>query len=294
MFLSSKEFPKDFPLGRICEYNIESAKNPKNKDIFEINESLVFVCDLSFGKIHRHRENNDYWFLTQSIARRISDEQLDFFYKWDKTPQLLSEEQFQILSSIGGLPSTQYQMAPDYLHFPCQVVTKDGREIDLCIIHLSKAPPFQSYFHNLILLSDIQTIKPSELTLSYKLRLSSLLVGEIRMAFAPFVVKTKANELITYNSSTQFVSTGEIKGADILEEVDFTYENFDDKISDVPFKKMTFVIGKWDDKIESLFKQYRTDLDKKQNSYSSVTTPDSINPIGRFFKNIWAWLIGGT
>jgi hypothetical protein len=292
MFYSSKEFPKDIPLGRICEYNIESAKNPKNQDIFEINESLIFICDLSFGKIYRHQNNKDYWFLTQSIARRISDEQLDFFYKWDKTPQLFSEEQFQILLSIGGLPSTQYQMVPDYLHFPCKVITKDGREIDLCIIHFSKAPPFQSYFHNLILLSDIQTIKPSELTLGYNLRLSSLSVDEIRMGFAPFVVKTKDNKLITYDGSIQFASTGEVKGTDITEEVDFTYKNFDDKISNVPFEKMTFVIGQWDDRIETIFKQYRADLEKKQNRYTNATTLDNGNSVGHFFKNIWAWLIG--
>lgn len=292
MFYSSKEFPKEIPLGRICEYNIESAKNPKNQDIFEINESLEFVCDLSFGKIYRHQNNKDYWFLSQSIARRISDEQLDFFYKWDKTPQLLGEEQFQILLSIGGLPSTQYQMVPDYLHFPCQVITKDGREIDLCIIHFSKAPPFQRYFHNVILLSDIQIIKPSELTLSHKLRLSSLLTGEIRMGFAPFVVKTNDNKQITYNGSIQFVSTGEIKGADIIEEVDFRYGNFDYKISNVPLEKMTFVIGQWDDRIEPVFKQYRTELDKKENICTNAKTCDDGNSISRLFKNTWAWLIG--
>jgi hypothetical protein len=55
---------------------------------------------------------------------------------------------------------------------------------------------------------------------------------------------------------------------------------------------MTFVIGQWDDRIETIFKQYRADLEKKQNRYTNATTLDNGNSVGHFFKNIWAWLIG--
>jgi hypothetical protein len=82
------------------------------------------------------------------------------------------------------------------------------------------------------------------------------------MSFYPFMVKTNTGRLLTYNGITQFASTGEIKGKEIIEEVDFSYDRFD-KIMDVSSDEITFIIGKWDDKLQDLFNQYTQELERK-------------------------------
>lgn len=83
------------------------------------------------------------------------------------------------------------------------------------------------------------------------------------------MVKTNTGKLITYNGITQFASTGEIKGNEIISEVEFSYDNFD-KVKGVSYDDITFVIGKWDDRIKELFNQYRQRLERKTGTNSSL------------------------
>lgn len=267
MYLSTT----DFPTGQIIEFDIESAKDSKNKEIKAINDVLVFQEEISFGKIFKRKDNGDLWYVNpmQTIARFITSDQLDVFHKWDKQALLPTDGQFEILKKIGGLPSSKYSLYPDYLQFPAKVTTNSGQEIDLCLFHFSQAPPFQRHFKKVLLISDIAEIKPSELALSHELRLASTLAEEIRMSFYPFMLKTNTGELITYNGTTQFASTGEIKGNEIVSEVEFSYNRFD-KVKDVSFDDMTFIIGKWDSRLGELFNQYRKGLESKPAPNSTL------------------------
>lgn len=267
MFLSTT----DYPTGQIIEFNIESAKDSNNNDIKAINDELVFLEHISFGKIFKRKDNGNLWYINpkQTIARLINSDQLDLFRKWDNQALLPNDQQFEILKEIGGLPSSQYSLYPDNLQFPAKITTINGQQIDLCLFHFSQAPPFQRYFKKVLLLSDIANIQPSELALSHELRLRSTLADEIRMSFYPFMVKTNMGNLITYNGTTQFASTGEIKGNEIVSEVEFSYDRFE-KVKDVSFDEMTFIIGKWDSRIEELFNQYRQRLEIKTARNSTL------------------------
>ena len=249
---------------QIIEFNIESAKDSKNKDIKVINDKLVFKEEISVGKIHIRKDNGDLWYINpaETIARFITKKQLELFHKWDKENLLPTDKQFEMLKEIGGLPYYQYSLYPDSIQFPATIITNSGQCVDLCLFHFSQAPPFQRYFKKVLLLSDITDIRPSELALSHELRLASTFANEIRMSFYPFMVKTNTGELITYNGITQFASTGEIKGNEITSEVEFSYDNFD-KVNDVSYDDITFVIGKWDHRINELFNQYIQRLERK-------------------------------
>lgn len=274
----------DYPTGQVIEFNMESARDSKNKDIKAINDELVFLEDISFGKIFKRKDNGDLWYINpkQTIARFINSDQLDLFHKWDNQALLPTDQQFEILKQIGGLPSSQYSLYPDNLQFPAFVTTKSGQQIDLCLFHFCQAPPFQRYFKKVLLLSDIADIRPSELALNHNLRLASTLADEIRMSFNPFMVKTNAGSLITYNGTTQFASTGEIKGNEIVSEVEFSYDRFN-KVKDVSFDDITFIIGKWDSRLEELFNQYRKRLERK-------TAPNSTLP--KAGRTWWQKLFG--
>lgn len=264
MFLSSS----DYSSGKIIEYNIASSKDDKNKDIKAINDELVFQEEMTFGKIYKRKDNGDLWYIdfTETIARFITTDQLELFHKWAKQSLLPTDKEFETLKQIGGLASSKYSWHPNNIQFPARVVTHTGEQIDLCLFHFSQAPPFQRYFKKVLLLSDIAEIRPSELSLSYELRCASTHVSEIRMAFSPFMVKTNRGELLTYNGSTQFASTGEIKGSDISSEVKFSYDRFEGKINGVSFDDITFIIGKWDSRLEEVFNRYRIEQEKESNT----------------------------
>ncbi len=260
MFLSTT----DYPSGQIIEFNIESSKDRKNTNIKAIYDQLSIQEEISFGTIHKRKDNGDFWYINpkRSIARFITKDQLGLFHKWDKQALLPTDNQLEILKEIGGLPSSQYSLYPDNLQFPASITTINGQQTDLCLFHFSQAPPFQRYFKKVLLFSDIADIKPSEFALTHDLRLASTLSDEIRMSFSPFMVKTNKDKLITYNGITQFASTGEIKGNEIVSEVEFSYDRFD-KVKDVSFDDITFIIGKWDARLEDLFNQYRQRLERK-------------------------------
>lgn len=279
MFLSSQ----DYPSGQIIEFNIEAAKESKNIDIKAICDELTFKEAISIGEIHIRKDNGDIWYINPegTIARLITNDQLELIHNWDKQTLLPTDKQLEKLIEIGGLPSDQYSMYPENLEFPAIVTTNSGQQIDLCIFHFSEAPPFQRYFRNVLLLSDIADIRPSELALSHELRIRSTLAQEIRMAFYPFMVRTKSGELITYNGKTQFASTSAIKGNDIETEVEFSYHNFD-KVNDVSYNDITFVIGKWDQRLNELFNQYR----QLQESKSATKT------LPKALRSFWQRLFG--
>ena len=278
MFLSTT----DYPSGQIIEFNIKSAKDGKNKQVKAINDELIFLKEINLGKIFKRKDNGDLWYVDpkQEIARFITFDRLELFYKWDKQTLLPTNRQLEIIEEIGGLPSPLYSLDPDYIQFPAKVTTNNGLQIDLCLLHFSQAPPFQRYFKKVLFLSDILDIQPSELSLSYDLRFASTLVNEIRMAFSPFMVRTNTNKFITYNGTTQFVSTGEIKGNEIISEVEFSHDRFD-KINDVSFDDITFVIGKWDNRMEDIFKKTRQEQEKK-----SIVKPKKYSLADKIFEKV--------
>ena len=261
LFLSTT----DYPNGRITEFNMAAARDRKNAEIHALLHLLEFQEELNHGKIYRQTDNGDLWFVSPdiAIARLISESRLELFRVWDKQALLPDEKQLAVLQEIGGLPSSRYSIDPEYLNFPAAVITKSGERIDLCLFHFSKSPPYQRYFRKLLLLNEAAVIEPSELALSHTLRLASTQADEIRMSFRPFMVKTKSGELLTYNGTTDFASTGAIKGSDIAEEVEFSYDKFDHKIKDVSPDDITYIAGKWDERLEELFIHYRRLTERK-------------------------------
>lgn len=127
MFLSTT----DYPSGQIIEFNIESSKDGKNKDIKAINDELIFKEEISFGKIHIRKDNGDFWYINpaETIARFITKDQLELFHKWDKQTLLPTDKQFEILKEIGGVPSSQYSLYPDYLQLPATITTNSEQRV---------------------------------------------------------------------------------------------------------------------------------------------------------------------
>lgn len=286
---------QDYPSQQYIEFSIEAAKDGKNKDLATIYNSFTPLHDLTYGQVVKRSDNGELWHLSPSntIARRITEERLQFFLNWDRRSLMPNDVLFSKLKAIGGLPAGEYSLSPDYIQFPCKVKTAKGETIDLCLLHFSAAPPYQTYFKNILLLDEIIDVEPSELTFAHDLRMESMLVDEIRMSFYPFMVKTKTGELLLYNGTTEFVSKGEVKGTDIECQVPFSHDA-KYKVVDVPYDDITYVIGKWDNRFDELFSTYRKMLEDKKAANTSFTESraDEHKPIINIFNQLWNWLRG--
>lgn len=89
----------------------------------------------------------------------------------------------------------------------------------------------------------------------HELRFAGARVPELTMGMYPFTIRTKTGELITCNGFTQFVSKGDIKGIDIVSQKEILPEDIKE-FKNVFFEDVVYVIGKWDNRLEELFKYY--------------------------------------
>ncbi|HVW95855.1 MAG TPA: hypothetical protein VHA56_07790 [Mucilaginibacter sp.] len=281
-FISSTDLKQK----KIIQFNFSEAGSGRNKDVKKIADALIFQQDTDTGKIYSQTGTTDFWYINDSdnIARLLSKDQFDLVMAWKQKSLLVSDDQLQILAAIGGLPTSEYFLEPKCLTFPVAIKNTDGTRIDLCIVHLSEAPPFQQYFQHCILLDEVKAFYPSDLALSHELRLSSMLSEEMRMGFYPFTVRTKEGQLITYNGTTQFASTGDLKGGDIVAEEKFSFDKFDN-VRNVPLDRITYIIGKWDERIENLYQQYSSMLKSKA---AAKRRPNAVT----IKKNWWQQLFG--
>ena len=285
-YLSTQAYPSN----QYIEFSIIAARDGKNKELNQIYHSLHPVLSLSYGNIFRRSDNGNLWHVDQdnTMARRITEEQLQLFERWDARSLLPGDMLFNKLAAIGGLPSGEYYLSPDFIQFPCKIKKATGEIIDLCLLHFSVAPPYQTYFKNILLLDDIIDIEPSELALSHDLRMESMLADEIRMSFYPFTVKPITGDLLLYNGRTHFVSKGEVKGNDIQHQVPFSHEA-KYRVVDVPFDDITYVIGKWDERFNTLFAQYREILYNKKPTMHVRKNEVERTSGKNIFTKLWNW-----
>lgn len=256
----------DFHSQQYIEFSINAARDDNNKDLAAIYNTFIPLHDLSYGKVFKQSDNGELWHVNpgNTIARKITEERFRFFLEWDTRSLLPNDHLFDKLKSIGGLPAGMNSLSPDYINFPCKVTMADCVTIDLCLIQFSAAPPYQTDCKKLLFLDDIIDVEPSELALDHHYRMQSMLAVEIRMSFYPFLLRTKTGDLLLYNGTTHFVSTGEIKGNDIECQVPFSYDS-KFRFMEVPNNDITYVIGKWDHRFDELFSEYRNMLNNWQN-----------------------------
>jgi len=247
---------KDFDLNQIVSFNLDSRYIDKEGKT--ILNSLELIENLSFGELHKQKESENFWFIDtdQNYAHRITPDRLEIIKSWDKEKLLSTDLMFEKLVQIGGTPPHQWTMDPDYIDFPCQTKNNDGIWIDFCKIRFTKTAPFQTYYKNIKLLNQIEDVRPSEFTMPHDLRISNTMTEDIRMSFFPFMVKTKTGNYLTYNGEADFVSKGTIKGSDISHEIEFSYNKFK-TVVETPNTEVTYIIGKWDNRLDDLLKKYK-------------------------------------
>ncbi|MEP4534666.1 MAG: hypothetical protein ABJ004_16360 [Cyclobacteriaceae bacterium] len=252
---------KDFDSNQIVSFNLDPQY--LDKEAKSIYDSLELFQKLSFGELYKQKESINYWYVDtdQNFAYIIAPDRVEAILTWDKENLLPNDLIFEKLAQIGGTPPHQWTMYQDYIDFPCQVKSEEGIWTDFCKIRFTKTAPFQTHYKKLKLLNEIVDVKESEFTMPHNLRISNTLTEDIRMSFFPFMVKTKKGNYLTYNGDADFVSKGNLKAEEISHEVEFSYDRFK-KVAETPSEDVTYIIGKWDSRLEELLKTYKEERKK--------------------------------
>ncbi|UOK41630.1 MULTISPECIES: hypothetical protein [Flavobacterium] len=224
-------------------------------------QNFVLFKELRFGKIYNYKNLDEFWYYDQETLRIrfITKRILKLILEWNNESLILNEKQFKSLESIQGLPRSKYTISPKDIEFPCKVKLKNGEIIDFCILLTSKCAPFQNYYKNVIMLSEVDEIIESEYSLPHSYRISSMNAKEIMMSTYPFVLKTHADQNLIYNGKTQFASFGEIKGKEIEREIEFS-QSVRGKFIDNDYEKLTYIVADWDDRMDKLYEEYHLNI----------------------------------
>lgn len=281
----------DFKTNKIVSFNLD----PKylDGDAKNIFDSFVFDCDLQYGKLYKQKDTNDFWYIDpeKNFAYIVLPDRVGLIKEWNSNDLLPDNDLWEKLKLIGGTPPHKWTISSDYIDFPCQIKDIKDNWTDFAIIRFTKVPPFETYYKNLKLLKDVIDIKQSEFTMPNALRLSSTLTEDIRMSFFPFMVKTKSGKYVTYNERVDFTSKGDLKAEEISHEVDFSYNRFK-TIQETPNEERTFVIGKWDDRLEEMLIDLKEKRKKTAPNKGYKQAGGSAKSNVNILNKIWSWLTG--
>lgn len=195
----------------------------ENKDpfiqAFKLEKKLKYgemvicpVCKSKWIKLFAPRMDSGYVSLNP-----LQENDIAIFEEWNQNSYLPTKEQLKVLKKIGATPMDAYGNGSEYIQVPCKCILKDGREIDFCIVRFQRLPPMDVESKDIIYITDVKKILPSDYTLSPKVRLATAMAEEIRNSYAPTVVRLPTGGKWIFNWTHHFFGTTKIKGKDIVE-----------------------------------------------------------------------------
>lgn len=205
------------------------------------------IC--KYGRLLRCKKCFSYWFISGNniVMEYISENHINVFNEWNKRNLFADNYILKKLMNIGATPPDIYGNLKEFVRIPCKCVTKDGQEIDFCIITFQKLPPnyYQLDEGNILFIDEVADVYESEYALSAQVRSKTSLAEEIRMCFSPTLVCAPDGKKFILNGVTNFFDGYGHKGKDItlppddiqLSEAECTY--YDENIN----KRITWVIA---------------------------------------------------
>lgn len=203
------------------EFNWRMAKDDRDSEMHLATRILVPEMKLRVGAEYRCSNCRARFYLDsqQLMMASIASHEEVLFDRWANAPLVPSEEMLKTLASIKEVPTDLYGNGADKIDFPCRCTTKDGQEIDFCIVRFCETP-LDVYAKRVLLLSEIVSVSPSEFTLPPKVILASTRLDEIGMGYSPGYLHSPDGKVFAINGTTVFFSFAPWKGKDMamLEE----------------------------------------------------------------------------
>lgn len=235
-------------------FNWKLASEGKNVECSKFLKSLKRVEKLKYGWMYKCFNCHQKWFLDENKQNmtKIPEAKEDIFLKWKTKKYEVDSQLFKSLKEIMATPPDLYGNGKGYIRIPCKVITKNGEEVDFSYVQFQKRPPVEPYYDNIRFIDEIKTVVKSDYVLNADIRLASVNAMEIRMGFAPTLIRSLDEKYFIVNWCSDFFEYGLYKGKDmILAECDFSMEQLP-PIVNINSKKITYFIGDYYDLVSQL------------------------------------------
>lgn len=216
--------------GSLLSFDWDYAQTTERPE--EIEDLAVFepTKQLRYGTLYHCRVCGQSWYLYGTPARMnfVLQEKLAFIEQWQKHPQRLNRSLLKALKKIGPTPPDIYSNGSEYEMTPCMVVTKKGEKIELALVCKQKHAPYEEW-REVRFASEIAEIHPSPYALPRAIREATAEAEEIRMSFAPTLIKLPDESYVVLNWTENFFvwpncPAGEVRLGPIPFDWDVPYE----------------------------------------------------------------------
>lgn len=177
--------------------------------------------------------------------------------RWNAEKLIPTKDQLKVLEEIGATPPDAYTNGSESITFPCKCILKNKKELDFCVLQFRMQPPLKSNVYGATeyyLLSEVETILPSEYALSKEVRYATTRAYELRMSFAPTVVIGPDKKRYYFNWTNDFIDHKDWKGKDIKLPKDYSFNEKKPPEGGIlsPDKPILYIFGDWDDSLLKL------------------------------------------
>lgn len=238
----------------VIMFNWKLACEGRTNEYTKYVKSIKKVEKLKFGWLYECLNCQQKWFLSDNkqTMTRIPKEKEDIFYIWKIKKNEVNNQLLKSLIKIMANPPDLYGNVEDYIRVPCKVILKTGEEIDFSYVQFQKSPPVEPYYDNIRFIDEIESVVSSDYVLNNEIRVASVNAQEIRMGFAPTLIKTLDEKYFIVNWSSDFFEYGSFKGKDmLLAECDLNMAQLP-PIVDTKRNRITYFIGDYQDSVKQL------------------------------------------
>lgn len=261
--------------GSTISFNWEYAKTTSRPDAKRDLSIFTHPQELRWGTLFRCASCGQPWYLDgeAQFMNFVPRDRLALIHEWNNHQILIKPELLTKLEMIGRTPPDLYGNGAQFHETPCGVLTKSGERIDLAIVSMQRHAPFEDW-RQYRRASEIQDIYPSPYALPLAVRTATSKADEIRMGFAPTLVKMPDGQAIILNwTQNFFVRDGCDAGAIVLSGQHLDMKNPPEIYS--PPKNITYFVA--DSAIES-------EIERKPSNLAFNTNPQKAGLLRKLFR----------
>jgi hypothetical protein len=176
-------------------------------------EALKRRSKLKWGYLHACTICSAWWYLDEDEIwiQPVPEQRRDLLREWNDMVLTLSDEAFVGLRVIGATERDHYGNHRGRYRVPCSVERADGSRTDPALVIMTKIPPISADEPNVQLFKDIRSVRPTEFALAPEVRVATLHAPEVRMGFAPTMVKADGVRYVL-NWATDLVTIAKPRG----------------------------------------------------------------------------------
>ena len=187
---------------------LQEHTNNDTSEYAMILASLVHHRALKAGNLYCCQQCGEHWYLDikQAFLSHVASERLTLINAWNNADLTLSKEHQQVLAHIEQISHFNTQQRNI---IPCQVTTNDGHVYPFSQVIIDLDAPIQSHLEYR-LANEIVDISASPFALPKTVRHACNWSREIRMGFAPTLLKLSNGEQIIANGPLDFIDINQV------------------------------------------------------------------------------------